>query len=90
MKKSLKDASIDPDKIDYINAHGTSTPFNDKIETYAIKEVFKDYSNDISISSTKSMMGHLLGASGAVESIVSVSSIINSFNGSLRGSGIIF
>lgn len=70
MKVALDDANIENGKIDYINAHGTSTYYNDLYETMAIKTVFKDKAKDISISSTKSMTGHLLGASGAIEAIV--------------------
>ncbi|MDR1782368.1 MAG: beta-ketoacyl-ACP synthase II, partial [Bacilli bacterium] len=66
MKLALKDANLKPKDIDYINAHGTGTPLNDKFETMAIKEVFKDCLNDLSISSTKSMTGHALGAAGAI------------------------
>ena len=67
MRMAIKDAKISPDEIDYINAHGTSTPYNDKTETEAIKIVFGDRAYKIPISSTKSMIGHLLGASGAME-----------------------
>lgn len=72
MKLALEDAHIPIDDVDYINAHGTSTPLNDKIETIAIKQIFADQSKTIPISSTKSMIGHLLGASGAVELIATL------------------
>ncbi|MCK5595745.1 beta-ketoacyl-ACP synthase II, partial [bacterium] len=75
MKLALSDASLNPEDIDYINAHGTSTPFNDRCETKAIKAVFGKYAKKIPVSSTKSMTGHLLGASGGVELIASVLSI---------------
>ncbi|MCK4532378.1 beta-ketoacyl-ACP synthase II [bacterium] len=75
MKLALKDGGIDPREVDYINAHGTSTPLNDKTETLAIKKVFGDYAYKIPISSTKSMTGHLLGAAGAVELIACILSI---------------
>ena len=68
--KALEDAKISPGEVDYINAHGTSTPFNDKVETQAIKDVFGRKAYQIPISSTKSMTGHLLGATGGVELIV--------------------
>ncbi|MEA1986192.1 MAG: beta-ketoacyl-ACP synthase II [Candidatus Marinimicrobia bacterium] len=77
MKMALNDADMTSDEISYINAHGTSTPFNDKIETKAIKEVFGEYSKKLSISSTKSMTGHMLGATGAVEAIVAIKAIEN-------------
>ncbi|MBN2091956.1 beta-ketoacyl-ACP synthase II [candidate division KSB1 bacterium] len=75
MKLALKDANIPLDQVDYINAHGTSTPFNDKNETQAIKTLFGERAYQIPISSTKSMVGHLLGASGAVELIAVMMSI---------------
>jgi 3-oxoacyl-[acyl-carrier-protein] synthase II len=74
---ALNDARINPDEVDYINAHGTSTPLNDKIETLAIKEVFKDHAYKLKISSNKSMIGHLLGAAGAVEAVATVLTIKN-------------
>ncbi|MCJ7612586.1 MAG: beta-ketoacyl-ACP synthase II [Candidatus Aminicenantes bacterium] len=67
MRAALEDAGVDPSEVDYINAHGTSTPFNDKIETAAIKAVFGEHAFKIGVNSTKSMTGHLLGATGAVE-----------------------
>lgn len=79
IEAALKDAKISKDQIDYINAHGTSTQLNDKIETLAIKKVFGDRAKKIAISSTKSMIGHLLGAGGAVEFIAMVLSLQNDF-----------
>jgi 3-oxoacyl-[acyl-carrier-protein] synthase II len=70
MRLCLDDAGLGPGDVDYINAHGTSTPFNDKSETQAIKSVFGDHAYKLHVSSTKSMTGHLLGAAGAVEAIV--------------------
>jgi len=67
MTLALKDAKINPDQVDYVNAHGTSTDLNDKIETLALKKAFGDYAKKLQISSTKSMTGHLLGAAGGIE-----------------------
>ena len=72
---ALKDAHLRPDDIDYINAHGTSTPFNDKIETYAIKQVLGERARKIPVNSTKSMTGHTLGAAGGVEFVVMCMSV---------------
>ncbi len=77
MEIALKDAKIKPSRIDYINAHGTSTPLNDKLETLAVKRVFGEHAYDLKISSNKSMTGHLLGASGGVEAISTVLTIKN-------------
>ena len=77
MKLALKQAGLEPEEIDYVNAHGTSTPLNDKFETMATKSVFGEEAYNIPISSTKSMTGHLLGASGGLEAAISVMAIAN-------------
>jgi 3-oxoacyl-[acyl-carrier-protein] synthase II len=69
MQAALDDAGVSYDLVDYINAHGTSTPLNDLYETRAIKSVFKDKAHSIPISSTKSMTGHLLGGAGGIETV---------------------
>ena len=79
MLNAISDAKINLDDIQYINAHGTSTPYNDKIETKAIKNIFKQKSKDLFITSTKSMTGHLLGASGAIEAIATILSLNNNY-----------
>ncbi len=72
MQRTLKDAGITPEQVGYINAHGTSTPYNDKFETLAIKKTFGEHAYKLAVSSTKSMTGHLLGAAGGIEGIFSV------------------
>ncbi len=78
MKEAIRDGGISPDQVDYINAHGTSTELNDLNETLAIKTVFGEHAYKLTVSSTKSMTGHLLGAAGAVESIATVLALKNS------------
>jgi 3-oxoacyl-[acyl-carrier-protein] synthase II len=75
MRRALQKAGLRPDQVDYINAHGTSTPYNDRTETQAIKTCFGDHAYRVAISSTKSMTGHTLGAAGAVESVISIMAI---------------
>ncbi|GAC1346473.1 MAG: beta-ketoacyl-ACP synthase II [Ktedonobacteraceae bacterium] len=75
MRRALQKANLRPDQVDYINAHGTSTQFNDRTETQAIKTCFGDHAYHLAISSTKSMTGHTLGAAGAVEAVISVMAI---------------
>ncbi|NES94119.1 MAG: beta-ketoacyl-ACP synthase II [Desertifilum sp. SIO1I2] len=77
MQLALKDAGISPDRIDYINAHGTSTPANDKTETAAIKSVLGESAQRVAVSSTKSMTGHLLGGSGGIEAVATAMAIAN-------------
>jgi len=77
MERAILDAKLNLDEIDYINAHGTSTPFNDKNESAAIKNLFGDNSNNLKVSSTKSMTGHLLGAAGGIEAVASVKTIMD-------------
>jgi 3-oxoacyl-[acyl-carrier-protein] synthase II len=79
MEMALKDANVSPEAVDYINAHGTSTPLNDKTETLAIKRIFGQHAKKIPISSTKSMIGHLQGACGSVELIACILSMNSSF-----------
>jgi 3-oxoacyl-[acyl-carrier-protein] synthase II len=75
MQKTIRDAGIEPGQVGYINAHGTSTPYNDKFETLAIKQTFGDHAYKLAVSSTKSMTGHLLGAAGGIEGVFSVLAI---------------
>jgi 3-oxoacyl-[acyl-carrier-protein] synthase II len=77
MRHALSQAGICPEDVDYVNAHGTSTPMNDKFETMAIKTVFGEHAHQIPVSSIKSMVGHLLGAAGALEACVCVQTIQN-------------
>jgi 3-oxoacyl-[acyl-carrier-protein] synthase II len=75
MKRALASAAVRPEQIDYINAHGTTTPYNDKFETLAIKKIFGEHARKVAISSTKSMTGHLLGAAGGIESVICVKTL---------------
>ena len=76
MERAVQDAELGLNEIDYINAHGTSTPFNDKNESSAIAKLFKNHSNQLKVSTTKSMTGHLLGAAGGIEAVASVKTIL--------------
>src|SRR5438132_761629 len=76
MRRALQKAGLRPEQVDYINAHGTSTPYNDRTETQAIKTCFGDYAYRVPISSSKSMTGHTVGASGAIEAVISIMSIL--------------
>lgn len=75
MENALRDANLNPEQVDYINAHGTSTPLGDKAESCAVETLFKDAAKELAVSSTKSMTGHALGAAGALEAVFSVMSI---------------
>jgi len=78
MEQALQDAELNKKDVDYINAHGTSTPYNDKTETHAIKSAFGDHAKTMAVSSTKSMTGHLLGAAGAVEAVICTKALYHS------------
>ena len=77
MRLCIEDANISPEEVDYINAHGTSTPYNDKNETEAIKTLFGEHAYKLIVSSTKSMTGHLLGAAGALEAVATILTVMN-------------
>lgn len=79
MKFAIKEAGLQPEDVDYVNAHGTSTPYNDKFETMAIKSALGEHAANVAVNSTKSMTGHLLGAAGGVEAVVCVKSIFDSY-----------
>ena len=76
MNMAIKDAGITPTEVGYINAHGTSTKYGDELETMAIKTVFGNHAHKVPVSSTKSMTGHLLGAAGGVEAVISVLALV--------------
>jgi 3-oxoacyl-[acyl-carrier-protein] synthase II len=75
MTAALRDAGLEPEDVDYVNAHGTSTPLNDRSETMAIKAALGAHAGEIPVSSTKSSIGHLLGAAGAVEAIATIETL---------------
>jgi len=77
MNNLLQDADLEPEEVDYLNMHGTSTPLGDVAETIAVKNVFGDHAYKMNLSSTKSMIGHLLGAAGAVEAIATILAVRN-------------
>jgi 3-oxoacyl-[acyl-carrier-protein] synthase II len=77
MRNAMRDAKIEPDQVDYINAHGTSTELGDKLETLAIKRAFGDHAKKVLVSSTKSMTGHLLGGAGGLEAGITVLAVQN-------------
>ena len=79
MIEAIEEAGIERNEVSYINAHGTSTPLNDKYETYAIKRVFNDYAYNIPVSSTKSMTGHLLGGAGSIEAVACIKALQEGF-----------
>lgn len=79
MRAAMEEAGVRPEEISYINAHGTGTKYNDEYETKIIKNVFGGYSSSVAVSSTKSFMGHLLAASGAVEAIITIKSLLDSY-----------
>jgi len=78
MRNALRDGGLRPEDVQYINAHGTSTPYNDPIESRAIRAVFGEHADQLAVSSTKSMMGHALGAAGGIEAIFTALSIRDS------------
>jgi len=77
MREALRDAGMQPERVGYINAHGTGTPGNDPVETRAIREVFGAHADKLGVSSTKSMHGHALGAAGAIEAVATVLALHN-------------
>lgn len=79
MRQALEDGGIKPEEIDYVNAHGTSTPTNDPLESKAIRDVFGSHADTVRVSSSKSMLGHLIGAAGAVETIISIKAMNDSY-----------